>query len=88
MPLGRLVNVSDGGPRGAIITLNGPLVLCCGFELSVTFTVMFDVPAVVGVPLTVHPAGVSVRPAGSVPVVMVQVYGVVPPVARIVAKYG
>jgi len=39
-------------------------------ELSVTLTVMFDVPAVVGVPATVHPTGVSVNPAGNDPVVI------------------
>jgi len=56
-----------------MVMLIGPLVLSCGFELSVTFTLTLEIPAVVGVPLTVQPAGVSVNPAGRVPVVMVQV---------------
>jgi len=34
--------------------------------------VMFDVPAVVGVPLTVQLFGVNVNPAGSVPTVTEQ----------------
>jgi hypothetical protein len=46
----------------------------------VTPTVRFDVPAVVGVPLTVQLFGASVSPAGSVPPVIVQVYGPIPPV--------
>ena len=70
-------------PPEVMVRLSNPLVLCCGVELSVTLTVIFDVPAVVGVPLTVQPTGVSVNPAGSVPAVIVQVYGVVPPVTPI-----
>ena len=46
---------------------------------SVTFTVKFAVPAVVGVPEIVLP--VSVSPAGSVPPDTDHVYGGVPPVA-------
>jgi hypothetical protein len=88
MPFGRLVEVSVSVPvvLGLIVRLTGPLTLCCGFELSVTLTVRFVVPAAVGVPLTVHP--VSVRPAGNVPAVIVQAYGVVPPVTSIVPLYG
>jgi len=66
-----------------ILMLIGPVVLPCGVELSVTFTVTFEVPATVGVPLTVQPAGVNANPAGKTPDVMVQVYGVVPPVTPI-----
>jgi len=36
----------------------------------------------------VHPAGVSANPAGSVPAVIAQVYGPVPPAATIGAVYG
>ena len=46
---------------------------------SVTFTVKFDVPAVVGVPEIVLPERLS--PAGSVPPDTDQVYGGVPPMA-------
>jgi len=71
-PLGRLVSVSVNGPPPPVVIVraSGPLVLPCGLELSVTLTVMFDVPAVVGVPATVHPTGVSVNPAGNDPVVI------------------
>ena len=62
-------------------------MLSCGFEASVTFTVILEIPGVVGVPLMVQPRGVSVNPFGSAPAI-VQVYGVVPPVTRMVAKYG
>ena len=84
IPFGRLVEVSVSVPvvPELIVRLTGPLALCCGFELSVTLTVRFVVPATVGVPLTVHP--VSVNPAGNVPAVIVQAYGVVPPVTSIV----
>jgi hypothetical protein len=43
------------------------LAFCAGLPESVTFTVTGEVPAAVGVPLTVQP--VSVRPAGSAPVI-------------------
>jgi hypothetical protein len=67
---------------GLITMVSLALTFCAGLPVSVTFTVMGDAPAVVGVPLTVHPA--NVRPAGSVPVIE-HVYGVVPPLAVIVA---
>lgn len=46
--------------------------LCAGLLLSVTLTVMFEVPTVVGVPETI-PFEASVKPAGSVPAVTAQV---------------
>jgi hypothetical protein len=66
-----------------IVMLTGPVAVCIGLPASVTRTVRFDVPAVVGVPLTRHPAP-SESPAGSVPAVIVQLYGAVPPAAPIV----
>ena len=66
---------------GLIVRLIGPVVLCCGLEASVTLRVTFEVPAVTGVPLTVQP--VNVRPAGRTPDVIVQAYGVVPPLMPI-----
>ena len=83
--MGRLVIVSVNGPPPPVVIVraSGPLVLPCGLELSVTLTDMFDVPAVVGVPATVQPTGVSVNPAGNDPAVIVQVYGAVPPVIPI-----
>ena len=81
-PPGRVVASANGPPPPEVmVRLIGPVVLCCGFEASVTFTVMFEVPAAVGVPLTVQP--VRVRPAGRTPDVIVQAYGVVPPVMPI-----
>ncbi len=53
---------------------------CAGFEASVTRTVKFDVPFVVGVP-EITPADDSDRPAGRVPEASDHEYGVVPPVA-------
>jgi hypothetical protein len=58
------------------------LALCVGLPESVTVTVIEELPAAVGVPLTVHPLNIS--PAGSVPVIE-QVYGAVPPLAVMVA---
>ena len=55
---------------GLITIVSGPDVVCVGEPESVTFTVTVELPAVVGVPLTVHP--LMLRPAGSVPEVIVQ----------------
>ena len=68
VPLGSVADVSDTAPLAVTVRLIGPLTLCCGVELSVRFTIRFAVPGAVGVPLTTQP--VSVRPAGSVPVVI------------------
>ena len=87
-PFGRLVSVSVNPPVGSIVRLTGPLTLCCGFDASVAWMVMFEVPAVVGVPVTVQLFGVNVNPAGSVPTVTEQAYGAVPPVTPIVPVYG
>ena len=53
--------------------------------LSITLTVTFAVPAVVGVPDIVPPAA-RVSPAGSDPLAIVHVYGGVPPVALSVCE--
>ena len=66
-----------------MMIVSGPETVCAGFPESSTFTVTVELPAVVGVPLTVHP--LSERPAGKVPEVIVQLYGDVPPAAPIVA---
>ena len=84
--MGKLANVSVRFPGEVIVRLNGPVMLCCGVELSVKCSVMFEIPAAVGVPLIVQPF--CVNPAGNVPAVVVQVNGAVPPVVSIVAKYG
>ena len=48
-----------------MVMLSGPETVLFGLPESVTMTVMFEVPGVVGVPPTVQP--VSVSPAGNVP---------------------
>jgi len=55
-----------------MVKLTGPTVVSCGLLESVALTVRFTVPAAVGVPLTRQPAEVSMRPAGSVPVTIMQ----------------
>ena len=61
-----------------MVMLTDTVTVSAGLPESVTLTVRFCVPATVGVPVTAHPAP-RVRPAGSVPVTMVQEYGDVPP---------
>ena len=68
---------------GLMTMVSGPVVDCVGDSESVAFTVTVEVPAVVGVPLTVQPLMLS--PAGRVPAVIVQAYGEVPPLTPIVA---
>ena len=63
--------------------VSGPEVVCDGEPASSTFTVTVELPAVVGVPLTMQP--LKVRPAGSVPDVIEQLYGEVPPATPMVA---
>jgi hypothetical protein len=63
----------------ATVMLNCWETDCCGLELSVTRTVKVDVPAAVGVP-EMTPR-FKIRPAGRLPATMLQVKGVVPPVA-------
>jgi hypothetical protein len=54
----------------------------------VTWTVKFDVPAAVGVPLITPVEAFRLNPAGRVPAETDQLYGVVPPVAVIVWLYA
>ena len=67
-------------PPMLIVRVTGPVTVCCGLELSVTFTVKVVVPAIGGVPLMVQLF--CVNPAGNTgdACVIVQVYGAVPPV--------
>jgi hypothetical protein len=87
VPAGGDVSVNVAA-AGLIVRLTGPVVVSCGLLESVALTVSFTVPATVGVPLTRQPDDVSVRPAGSVPFVIMQEYGDVPPVTPIVWLYG
>lgn len=68
---------------GLITIVSGPVVVCEGESESVAFTVTVELPAVVGVPMTAHP--LNDRPAGSVPDVIRQLYGEVPPLTPMVA---
>jgi hypothetical protein len=54
---------------------------------SVTLTVVLKEPEAVGVPEMV-PAADRVKPAGRAPELMLQVYGVVPPLAARVVEYA
>ena len=56
-----------------------------GVAESVTFTVIGDVPAAVGVPEMAPVLGSKARPAGSVPVAKLQATAPVPPVDCTVA---
>jgi hypothetical protein len=65
----------------AITRVNDCVAVCAvGVVESVTLAVKLKEPAVVGVPEIV-PVAESVRPAGKAPEVMLQLYGVVPPLA-------
>lgn len=54
VPLGNVPMMVNGA--GLITMVSLALTFCAGLPASVTFTVIGDEPAVVGVPLTVHPA--------------------------------
>src|ERR1700712_435158 len=74
-------------PAGLMVMVTGAVVVPGGLLESITTTVTVVVPGVVGVPLTTQPAP-SVRPAGSVPALIVHTYGPVPPVTGMVPLYG
>ena len=57
-------------------------VVRAGLPASASLTVKLAVPTAVGVPLMTPLVLLSVRPAGSAPCVIDQVYGVMPPVAE------
>src|SRR5262249_26489393 len=62
-----------------------PRALVTFWAPAVTCTVKLEVPVAVGVPEIAPVPGVSVSPAGSVPLASDQVYGGVPPLAPRVA---
>ena len=68
--MGSVGEVKVNPPGAVTVRLNGLLALSCGEELSVTWTVGVEIPAVVGTPVMLQP--VSVRPAGRVPAVIEQ----------------
>jgi hypothetical protein len=71
--------IAKGG--GAMTSESGMDLVCEGLEASATVAVMLKVPVVVGVPETMPVVAPRVSPAGRLPAVMDQIYGVVPPVA-------
>jgi hypothetical protein len=60
--------------------LSDPAAVCGGELESFILTVKREVPACVGIPVTV-PDGERPKPVGSCPEVSLQLYGAVPPVA-------
>jgi len=85
LALGRLPvrNVSGG----AVTVMKKPCWPVAAAE-SVTLTTKLKVPVTVGVPEIVPPAGFSVKPVGKAPLIMLQVYGGVPPAATRFVAYG
>jgi hypothetical protein len=63
-------------------------LVCAGFPASVTVAVKLDVPLAVGVPEIRPVLEDRLSPAGRLPDVTDQVYGVVPPVAAIEFEYA
>jgi hypothetical protein len=63
--------IVSGNPAALMLIESGLVAFCTGKEESVTCTVKFDWPALVGVPLIVPPL-LKLRPAGNVPEVTVQ----------------
>jgi hypothetical protein len=81
-----LVVICTGTAVALTVSVNVFVVVCAvGVVESVTFAVKLNVPAAIGVPEIV-PVPDSVTPAGSAPEAMLQLYGVVPPVATSVAE--
>ena len=87
VPPGSDVVVTNGGWAVAATTILSAFVAGL-FAASFTCTVNDAVPNVVGVPLICPVELFSVRPAGKEPEVIVQVYGVVPPLACSVVEYA
>jgi len=80
VPSGR-VEVERLNGAGLMTIVSFWLAVCVGLPESVTVTVIGELPAVVGVPVIVHP--VRIRPAFRSPVIE-HVYGPVPPEGVIV----
>ncbi len=63
------------------VMLSAFVVLCCGLLESATWTVKLVVPVPVGVPVMAPVEAFTDNPAGSDPIVTLQVNGVAPPIA-------
>lgn len=83
-PLGRLLVVTSR-VAGATVMERAFVAVCAVVAESNAWTVKDAVPEVVGVPEITPVEAFKLRPAGSAPALMPQVYGVVPPEAASVA---
>ncbi len=80
--------IVTGETAAATVRVNDLVAVCAvGVVESVTFAVNVNEPDAVGVPEIVPPDE-SVKPPGSAPVLTLQVYGVVPPLAASVVEYA
>ena len=87
VPPGNDVVVTVGGCAAAATAILNAFVPVL-FAASFTCTVNDTVPAVVGVPEITPVDATRLNPAGSVPALTLQVYGVVPPLACSVVEYA
>ena len=70
-----------------MVRLKAFVAVCAeGKVESVTLAVKLNEPDAVGVPEIVPVAAARVKPAGNAPELMLQLYGVVPPVAWIIVE--
>lgn len=87
-PVGRPLVVICSGALLLMEMLRPAVALCAvGVSESTTFTVKFEVPVAVGVPV-IWPLLFRPNPAGRLPLMMLHVYGCTPPVAPSVALYA
>lgn len=68
------------------LTVIERFLLAVLFRVSITRTVKLDLPEVVGVPEITPLVLFRASPAGSLPLLMLQVYGLTPPLAATVAE--
>ena len=87
VPPGSDVVVTVGGCAAAATAMLNAFVPVL-FAASVTCTVNDAVPAVVGVPEITPVDAARLNPAGNVPALTLQLYGVVPPLACSVVEYA
>ena len=81
IPLAGLAASSAAGPLTPTVIVNDAVAVDgTGVAESVTSTVTTEDPTAFAVPL-MTPSPSSVRPSGSVPETMLQLYGATPPVA-------
>jgi hypothetical protein len=72
---------------GLMMMLNAAVAVCGELSVSVTRTVKLYVPTLVGAPEITPVPAVNDKPGGKLPELMLQVYGVTPPVAARVVEY-